>query len=146
MDYITIIRFCMLSVLLHDVCTICTINCKLCDWYNDITYRSRLCFQTSIVLLWISFFHISVNIAFWVSLQLIALQLNHGCCFSSLRIWPTSEISVCSLESLTWTLVFNLDFDLQHRLWSSTWTLIFNLDQHIYVGSADWSLIYIINF
>ena len=57
-------------------------NCKLRGSYNDITYRSRLCLQTSIVSVSISFLHISVDIAFWVSLQLIALQLNRGCSFS----------------------------------------------------------------
>ena len=81
-DYITILRFCMLSVLLHVVCTINTINCKLCDWFNDITYCPKFCFQTLIVSLWISFLCISVDIAFWVSVQLMLLQLNRGCSFS----------------------------------------------------------------
>ena len=84
-DYIPIKRFCMLSLLLHDVCTICTIAS-----YEISTMKLLLAqdfvFQTSIVLAWIVFFCISVDIAFWVSLQLMAFQLNHGCSFSQLRI------------------------------------------------------------
>ena len=46
--YITIIRFCMLSVLLHDVCTICTMNCSyeigtmILLITQDFVFRHRL--------------------------------------------------------------------------------------------------------
>ena len=83
-------RTCGLHTKLYDLHVTCVItrrlyhlhNCKLRDWYNDITYRSRLCFQTSIVSVWISFLHVSVDIVFLVSLQLMVLQLNFGCSFS----------------------------------------------------------------
>ena len=39
-------------------------------------------FQTSIVSVWILYLRISVDIAFRVSLQLMALQLHRGCSFS----------------------------------------------------------------
>ena len=124
----------MLMVLLHDICTLCTIssyetfvlfaqlhvtrhlyhlyNCKLRDWYNDITYCSRLCFQKSIVSVWISFLRISVDIAFWVSQQLMAFQLNRVVAFLNCefdRHWrsPTAASN------------------LQLGLWSSTWTHTF---------------------
>ena len=64
-------------------------------WYNPLpnrdcepgvlhyqNYLLGLCFLTSFVHVWISFLRISVDIAFWVFLQLMALQLNRGCSFS----------------------------------------------------------------
>ena len=79
-DYISIIGFCMLLVLLHDVCTICTIASY--EIGTILLIAQDFVFQTSIFSVWISFLRISVDIAFWVSLQLMALQLNRGCSFS----------------------------------------------------------------
>ena len=74
--------FCILSVLLYDVCTICTIIASYEICTTILLIAQDFVFQTSIVSVWISFLRISVDIAFWVSLQLMALQLNCGCSFS----------------------------------------------------------------
>ena len=42
-----------------------------------------------------------------IVLQVMALQLNLGCGFSSLRIWPSLAISNCSLKPSICTVVFN---------------------------------------
>ena len=73
-----------------------------------ITYRSRLCFQTFIVLLWISFLPISVDIAFWGFFVINCVTIE-----SWLQLFLTAtltdiDVSDCSLESSTCTLV-NLD-------------------------------------
>ena len=98
-------------------------NFKLWAWYNTLPNHDcepgvlhcqnhwlRLCFLTSFVYVWISFLHISADIAFWVSLQdynwiVVAAFLN--CEFEWRRRSPTAA------------------WNLQFGLWSSTWTHTF---------------------
>ena len=118
-DYIPKYTICMSSVLLHDVCTFCTIasyETFVPFVHLQFTRLVQLCYlslNTSLSHLH-SFSIDSISSHFcWhcnlVLSQLIALQLNLGCSFSWLWIWLSLAISDCSLESSICTVVFNFD-------------------------------------
>ena len=105
---------CMLPMLLHDVCAICTISSYelgtiLC---LIVTVNMKLYFFKILVGYLFFWHHWFVFVSshfcgycFSVALQLMMLQLNRGCSLSLLQIWPASAI----LQ----TRIFNLDYGLQ---------------------------------
>ena len=97
----------MLLVLLHDVCTICTIASYEIGTMILLIAQLRLCSQTSIASVCISFFRISVDIAF-----LGFFAINGVTIESWLQLFLTVNLAGIGDLRLQ-PRIFNMDFGLQ---------------------------------